>query len=87
MAKLRCPCGDILSNSAWPNETQGWLVTCFQLEVVDEDNGVMDVGRDIWECKSCGRLAFSYPGKDDNTVKWYSPDDGKPGNLNGRSET
>ena len=83
MGKLKCPCGEILSNSGWPNETTGWLTTCWRLERIDDSSDVMD-GRGMWECKSCGRIAFDFPNPGDATVKWYVPEDGKPGGLNNR---
>ena len=86
MGKLRCPCGNVISSVAHPNIAIGNVVTQWELDGIpyNDDNaarGAIDDGREVWECSDCGRLAFSYPKRDDNTVKWYSPDDGKPGHL------
>jgi len=83
MGKLRCKCGNILSNVASPNEVEGYLIKDQDLEFegLRDSSDIMDIGRLVWECNECGRLAVSYPGKDDATVKWYVPEDGIPGGL------
>lgn len=81
MAKLICPCGNQLSNVQCPSGNNGWFVT-------DEDTDnqiewdtctVIEIGREVWECHDCGRVAFG--NKKDAGVKWYEPADGKPGHL------
>lgn len=83
MGKLGCPCGNVISSVSYPNECIGTVVTQTEYDMKSgkTDFDLVDNGRDVWECRECGRLAVSYPGRTDNTVKWYSPDDGKPGHL------
>jgi len=84
MAKLSCPCGEQLSNILSPNTIEGYLINDMQLEGMDEtieSISIVSNGRGVWECYNCGRLAFDFPKKGDSTVKWYLPDDGKPGKL------
>jgi hypothetical protein len=73
MAKLRCECGELLSNSLFPNHVEGEIRGSYEYKE-----------RDVWECDECGRLAIDVIGKDGlEEVKWYVPSDGKPGNLFG----
>lgn len=88
MGKLRCMCGAVISNVAVPNNVEGRYFNnreeehLYGLQDHDESyEAFLDLCRDVWECEECGRLAFSYPGKSDATVKWYRPEDGKPGHL------
>ena len=85
MAKLTCPCGAQLSNVTSPNTIEGYMVNNMQLinqmgETI-ETLDLISIGRGIWECYECGRLAFDFPKIRDSTVKWYLPEDGKPGRL------
>jgi hypothetical protein len=86
VAKLRCICGTVLSNVSCPNTVEGYLIKDLDMEAADGRDvcGLMDIARGVWECHACGRLGFSYPNKEDSTVKWYVPEDGKPGALCGR---
>lgn len=83
MAKLRCPCGNTLSNDVSPNNVEGIIIKNIDLQFEDKKDllEVLDLGRDIWECGKCGRLAISFPTKKDTLVKWYVPEDNKPGAL------
>jgi hypothetical protein len=83
MGKLLCNCGNILSNCMCPNETEGVLIRDIDMEFDDDRNclQIARMGRDVWECEKCGRLAISYPKRNDCHVKWYLPEDGKPGGL------
>jgi hypothetical protein len=78
MARLACLCGSVLSDSTVPNEMVGVLI---KDQDVDLDCCAADVGRIVWECNACGRLAISYPAKHGIDVKWYVPEDGVPGLL------
>lgn len=83
MGNLLCICGNILSNTMCPNETEGVLLRDIDMKF-DGDRAccqIADMGRSVWECKKCGRLAISYPNKDDCHVKWYRPEDDNPGGL------
>ncbi len=75
MGKLGCPCGHTLSNTGCPNDIEGLIFNLYQ-----EDMDI-DSGRDVWECKECGRLAVSYPTINDCKVKWYIPENGEPGDI------
>jgi len=77
MSKLLCPCGHTLSNSACPSTNIGWLLNDYEAESGELDP--IEHGIEVWECHDCGRLAFG--SRDDNLVKWYSPENGKPGQL------
>lgn len=81
MGKLGCRCGETLSNVMSPSSNNGWLLR--DVDIEDAENWsfseIIDKGRDVWECHSCGRIAIG--NNSDATVKWYSPDDGTPGNL------
>jgi len=87
MATLRCPCGKLLNNHADNNETQGYLLT--EQDVLEHEYSrnedatewALEAGRGVWECKSCGRLAFNWPFRSMSDVKWYAPEDGQPGRL------
>lgn len=83
MAKLNCICGAQLSNVMCPNQTEGLLLRDIDMEFDDRLSccDISDIGRAVWECYACGRLAFNHPDKDGNRVKWYKPEDGEPGNL------
>ena len=86
MAKLNCPCGEQLSNVCVPNNIEGILLQDVEIKDNSTYEEIQDTGRSVWECKACGRLAFNYPLKDDSRVKWYVPEDGKPGGLMDWSE-
>ena len=83
MSKLKCLCGNVLSNVGIPNEMEGIIIKdsdlVFNTKLTYME--VMNKGRTVWECKMCGRLAISYPEKNDNEVKWYKPENKEPGNL------
>lgn len=85
MGKLRCPCGNVISNVQWPCPYVGYAVT--QTDYDDHsdnsEDGVRELvmgSRSIWECSECGRISFDEP-RGEHTVKWYVPEDGKPGHL------
>ena len=71
MAKLRCPCGNVLSNVSWPAKNNGFFVRSDKAGEIGAD--IIDDGSDVWECDKCGRIGFSI----DNSVKWFTPDSGK----------
>ena len=83
MARLICICGNELTNQSIPSQTEGILIKDQYLEFEEKLNcvEVSELGRVVWECDKCGRLAVSFPSKDDSKVKWYTPEDGIPGNL------
>lgn len=85
MARLKCPCGEVLTNTGIPNEVEGILLRDIDLEWIGNDSvnllEIDGLGRDIWECSSCGRLAISWPQLRGSLVKWYWPEDGNPGDL------
>ena len=80
MGKLACSCGNVISNCGFPSPSNGLFIRDDQLDLhLDGGVNVLDGGREVWECGSCGRIAFS--NNNDNVVKWYSPVDGNNGNL------
>lgn len=86
MAKLKCLCGDELSNTMQPNDIEGTLLADYDIDNIEsfEEDIIMGIdvwGRSVWECKECGRLAINHPKRDSNTVKWYKPENGEPGKL------
>ena len=83
MARLKCLCGNSLSNVCSPNEMEGYLLTDMDMEFDDDKSclDIMDIARCVWECDKCGRLAFNFPNKDSDTVKWYKPENGENGGL------
>lgn len=71
MAHLQCNCGNRLSNVGCPNCLEGELKGIYEYKE-----------RDVWECSECGRLAVDVKDEKGLTiVKWYLPEDGKPGEL------
>lgn len=89
MAKLVCPCGEILSSVGCPNEMEGRVYADWDFEKVYGDLSFRNLHRlfrAVWECWNCGRLAFNHPGLKDVTVKWYVPENGKHGNLMAKRE-
>jgi hypothetical protein len=82
MGKLKCVCGDIISNTSAPNNVEGVLFNLYDT-ATDKNIGELidESGRDVWECKRCGRLAFAYPDKCGAQVKWYCPEDSNAGDL------
>lgn len=83
MAQLICLCGNQLSNCSCPNQVEGVLIKDQDMEFEDNRNCVQiaDLGRSVWECDQCGRLAINHPAKNSNEVKWYKPENAKPGHL------
>jgi hypothetical protein len=81
MARLRCPCGETLSNVMSPSSNNGWLLGDVEIENLENwtPSDIMERGRIVWECHRCGRIAIG--NQIDSTVKWYKPEDGIPGNL------
>lgn len=66
-----------------PNTVTGLLLRDLDMEAADgaDQCKLMDIGRDFWECYSCGRLGISWPMDDSGRVKWYKPEDGVKGDL------
>lgn len=63
----------------WPNKYCGYMITETQL-----DSGVDDIqnaSRHVWECSECGRIAIDNPSDGLGRVKWYTPENGKSGEL------
>jgi hypothetical protein len=88
MATLRCPCGTTINNRQILNEVEGVLLTGEDIDNMDlewmEGRSAYyanEIGRGVWECNNCGRLAFNWPRRDGCEVKWYRPEDGQPGAL------
>ena len=83
MGKLNCICGNRLSNVQSPNEVEGILIKDYDLDWEGEKDliQVLELGREVWECNECGRLAISYPDMNDRKMKWYKPENGEPGHL------
>lgn len=68
-----------------PSDNNGWFISennLFAKDSVLRDDilwdDVLDIAMGVWECHTCGRLAFD---NNDNDLKWYLPVDGKNGNL------
>lgn len=81
MSKVNCPCGVQLSNIMGPSRNNGWFISDFEADKIEEwDEYTLIVkGRDVWECYGCGRIAFGDRGT--NAIKWYLPEDGVSGLL------
>lgn len=80
MGKLKCLCGEILSNVADPSKNNGWLLKDVDLEdaVGWEASDIICKAAYVWECHNCGRIAIN---NSIGFVKWYKPEDGLPGNI------
>ena len=72
MARLKCPCCNVLSNVSCPSKNNGWFLRDVDVESDKPKDPICD-GQDVWECNKCGRIGFSV----DNSVKWFTPDSGK----------
>jgi hypothetical protein len=83
MAQLKCICGTQLSNCRCPNETEGIILRDIDIERFDPEGAftIDEIGRGVWECHACGRLAINYPSREACTVKWYRPENGEPGAM------
>lgn len=88
MGKIRCICGTQISNASCPNTVTGLLLRDLDMEAADgrDQCGLMDIGRGMWECYSCGRIAFDWPDTKSGRVKFYRPEDGTKGDLCARRE-
>ncbi len=75
MGKLKCICGNILSDTCHPDINQGLLISSW-----DDENHNFENNYEVMECDKCGALAIEYP-KNSPEVKWYIPFDGKCLNL------
>jgi hypothetical protein len=73
MAKLKCVCGEILSNVRSSNEVEGLLLRGVDLEFEDKKDNcdLLELGRSVWECGECGRLGIVFEG---GAVQWYRPE-------------
>ena len=73
MAKMRCRCGEVLSDVSQPNKATGQILLGDWFEREFEDGG--RVGRQVWECGKCGALWID----DGPKMRCYipQPDDGK----------
>ncbi len=77
--KIECPCGNELNDISHPNPCGGHLISdsaADEISIPLDYGGIIKLGRSVWECPRCGRLAVDYPRKQDVSVKWYTPDDG-----------
>lgn len=84
MGKLRCLCGNQISDVLCPSPNTGLLIRDRDMEAADGKDivGLLEIGRDVWECHECGRIAVMRPDGDcDAPAKWYKPEDGSPGKL------
>lgn len=85
VGRVYCPCGNTISDVLSPSD---WTGDYISSSAMDELEGPAPVSfidllnrtHGIIECTQCGRLAMDVPGSGGG-IKWYSPDDGKPGNL------
>lgn len=74
MAKLKCKCGNEISNVISPSPNNAWLLSDSILENKKwEDIDIIEEGVDVWECRECGRIAFG--NNHDNRVIWFFPED------------
>lgn len=71
MGKLKCKCGNIISDVLCPSPDKSWIISDEQLEDL-EDRGKVSylslMERDVWHCRECGRIAIDQRG---NNMKWY----------------
>ena len=80
MAHIKCPCGRTLSNSG--DAYNGGILDAAAANYVSDGNAALwDEWKETWECPECGRLAVFDLHADPNIVKWYLPEDGKPGHI------
>ena len=79
MGRLNCICGRQLSSIQ--SVGIGRFMSDTVIDSIDtwDDGEVIIKSLEVFECPECGRLAFG--NNTDNSVKWYKPEDGKPGNL------
>jgi hypothetical protein len=75
VARLRCLCGNEISNNLSPSPNNGWLVNDHDWTIYDSVDDI--IVRDVWECHECGRIAFG--NFHDSGVKWYEPSNKEPG--------
>ena len=69
MAKLRCKCGQILSNSLYPNDIQHWVYSDKNIDKICKKNTIKVkklIGKEdyeVWVCPECKRLIVFKNGK------------------------
>ena len=74
MAKFGCKCGEILSNSAVPNEIELNVYTDVEWDaIINKENfdplNIPLPKQEVWRCPNCERLYFF---KDNELVKTYA---------------
>ena len=75
MAKVKCKCGNTISNGSSPSHHQAWLFSDETKEKVIMEDKIIDAHDDcidLWECVECGRIAFG--NRNDDEIVWYTPD-------------
>lgn len=77
MGKLKCKCGNVISDNS-PNNT---LMAAEGIEACNSGDDLFDIlleGYDIWECDKCFRLAITR--RDQDEIYWYTQE-GEPSKL------
>jgi hypothetical protein len=80
MGKFRCICDNIISDICEPDHNLGYLRSSW-----DENLGILDKERTVYECEKCGTLAIEYPW---NSCyhKFYIPEEKDPKYLFKRTD-
>lgn len=80
MARIKCICGENLSNSSNPEIEYDVFSESEYLELVEKSEkelgAVMNYGNpklSFWKCYSCNRLIF-FEANNDTPIQWYRPE-------------
>jgi hypothetical protein len=76
MGKLKCICGEILSDTCGDD---AYIFTDLEIEKIKADDGYVEY-RGVLECYECGTLAIEDP-IDSNSFLLYKPANGKYNKL------
>lgn len=72
MARLKCICGNTLTNGSYPSRHHGDIVTQNVMENYEIAGSLVGVPTiDVWECPECKALALFLPRK--HEANWYTP--------------
>ncbi|MBP1988713.1 hypothetical protein [Paenibacillus eucommiae] len=61
MAKMKCKCGEILSNRLVPNDVELKVYTDKEWDMIYELDSIDEIPEpqyDVWRCNACERLHF-----------------------------
>lgn len=75
MGKLKCVCGNILSDT-WGNDAEAFVENQSRRNDMEDEVYMVGDGRGILECEECGTLAIENP-LNSSKVSFYMPDNDK----------